>query len=395
MFHKFRWVSLGLIGVAVAKIKVSTLMPLLALLTVFGAQSVNASRDLFSVEVPVKSQSAAERRRAASEGLRKVLLRISGSQEAVYSEQLFEKIEAAEKYVQQFQYLKLDDAEQLEDEYKVKIRLEFSQIFVERLIREGGFRYWPVDRPKTLVWLVEDNIDSGKQLLNIDNESTITQSLFNAARERGVPLAFPVLDLEDNIALSAQKVWNLDEQSILAASERYDVDVILVGRFIRTFDGRVKATWLFYHNDESQIYDVTRGTESPEQLRTLGREAVYPLANFLANKYAIAPSTSDSAGAHLVLRGIDNYSSYRSVLNYLEKLAVINDVKLVEVEKDSLHIVLEVDVDVNRLESTFQLEKKMRPTLNQNTQDIPAWQLGRKGSAENPLYYVWSQSAGL
>ena len=349
--------------------------------------------EFYSAKVPVLSQGVAERKRAASEGLKQVILRVSGSQQAVYSERLFDVIDSALNYVDQFQYMPLSD-EELNDsrlsQYKEAIKLRFSPRVVEKILRDAEQRFWPINRPKTLVWLVEDNVDYGRQLVNQDNEPLITSALGKASEERGLPLMYPLLDLDDNIALPAEKAWALDEEAIRAASERYAADVILVGRYTRTSTGQVRSTWQYFHAGFSRVYDNESAMQTPQEEVLFGKQALYPLADFLAEKYSILPRADQGQGVVLEVSGISSFAAYRRTLSYLEGLAAVKDVHVSVVSPGVLLLNLNTDTDLIRLESTFELDHKLVKVVDAES-EIPVWQRLPEGTLMNPLKYSWSR----
>ncbi len=342
--------------------------------------------DYYSAMIPVTSQSATERKRAASIGLKEVLIRVSGSQNVLLNERLFGAIESAIGYVDQFQYqeIEVDEQSTLVD-FNQEIILQFSPTVIEKLLRDAQQRFWPINRPKTLVWLVEDNIDYGRQLLNQDNAPEMVDLLKSIGWERGLSLSFPFLDLDDNIALPAERAWRFDEQAIIEASKRYDADVILIGRYLTTSRGEIRSTWQYWHGQENRIYDYDSLLEQEEQKVLFARQVLYPLADFLAEKYSILPRSTAEIGVVMLLDGIDSFADYRQSLDYLDGLAAVESVKVTSIKMGSMLLVLNTDTALTRIQNTLELHKKLQ---DQNLGQT-GWNVDPLGSFENPLRYRW------
>ncbi|WP_086933251.1 DUF2066 domain-containing protein [Agarilytica rhodophyticola] len=346
--------------------------------------------DYFSAKVPVKTQTAQERRSAARNALLQVLLRMSGSEQTVEDIRIREQARKALSYVEQFQYQPLKDESLLELGYRELVSLTFSGEVVKKILADAQQPFWSASRPSTLVWLVEDSPEYGKQLINQQSDVEILQALDKAAEQRGLPLSFPLLDLDDQLALSAEDVWDINEEAIREASKRYSADTILVGRYSKTSRGRVLASWQFFHGDTARSYDSRVALDENGHLDpVIGVEALYPLADFLAKRYANQPQLE--AGGRLVVQvsDIDNFAQYRRSLSYLGGLAAVSKVQIVAVRQDTLLLFLESQAGVERFVSILNLDNKLRIKPDNNDL-LPAWQRAPQGTLENPLKFSWS-----
>ena len=122
----------------------------------------------YKAQVPVKSQAAKERKRAAQEGLKEVVLRLSGVQQAQAQQILVQRsggqvpssvidnaviqqrLKRAISYVEQFQYKVLDDEALKQQGYSEWISLRFSPSVIEGLLVEAGLSLWPINRPTNI-----------------------------------------------------------------------------------------------------------------------------------------------------------------------------------------------------------------------------------------------------
>ncbi|VUD51373.1 hypothetical protein TDB9533_01413 [Thalassocella blandensis] len=353
-----------------------------------------AQRDMeyFRAEVPVSSQDSKERRNAAKLGLEDVIIRVSGSGQTLQSAELKSRINNAISYVEQFRYLPLDDEKQRAAGKRELLSLTFSPEVVKKLLLETQQPYWPVNRPKTLVWLVEDSSEEGRHLVNNQSVESlqVIEGLQHTALTRGVPLIFPLLDLDDQLALDADDVWMFDEEKIAEASLRYNADVILVGRYSSTSKGEIWGTWQYFHAGSSQVYDTRSKMDEEEGYLTLGDEVLNPLADFLAARYAIIPTGESQAKLVMQIANIHNFGDYYRSLDYLQRLAAIARVDLVAIRQDTMLLYLDAESSVDRLVSVLALDGKMQPkVVAAASNEIPVWQQMPLGSFENPLNYSW------
>lgn len=340
--------------------------------------------DYFSVDVPVMSQSREDRAIGAEKGLLDVLVRVSGSELAREDEAVLAKASKALTYVSQFQFTELGEAFKQEG-YSHNLRLQFSERLVRKILTEAGLPIWSINRPKTLVWLVENDDEEGKRLLAFDETHPIYTGMEHLSVYRGLPLTYPLLDFEDQFALGAEKLWELDEAAIIQASERYKADVVLVGKYTELSSGELWSSWQLFHRDKTRVYDL-RG----DGLEDMGYQAALPVADFLASQYSIDGQESDYFS--LYVDNVQNFADYRGLLAELKRLDTVRDFKVDMVEGDRVRLRLKSGANLKQLSSQLSLGRKMEKVAQANDQaSLPEWERAELGSPQNPLRYHWQR----
>jgi len=345
--------------------------------------------DYFQATVPVKNQSSSTRQSAAKLALQQVLFRISGTSAVKDAAGLRGNLAKAISYVDQFQYAPTTDAQLNEQGYTQLVSMRFSPSAVRKMLVDAELPFWSVNRPSTLVWIVEDSAEFGRQLVNEQSESPVLAGIKSAAAERGLPLRYPILDLDDQLSMSVDDVWELNEAAITKASARYRADVIMVGRYSTTSRGEVWATWQFFHAGATRSHDSRVNLENDTAITELGVDALYPLADFLAERYAIVPKLEIGGSLVVQIEGVRDFGDYRRSMNYLEGLAAISSVTLASVNRGEMMLYLDSKSSVERLIGALALDNKLVP-LNDTQTDVPVWQQAPPGTLENPLKFSWS-----
>ncbi|UTA49012.1 DUF2066 domain-containing protein [Simiduia sp. 21SJ11W-1] len=332
--------------------------------------------DLYKVQTLVTSQAAAERERAATEALARLLVRVTGDPKIAENAELQPYMKRAQNYVLQFGYARTEATLTQEDGTQVPataLNFSFSEVAINKLLRKLKLPIWPYNRPGLLVWLVEDQWQGGRTLLR---DADTQQALREQALTRGLPLMFPIWDLEDQMAISAEQLWSFDQDALRTASARYQPDVIVVGRYSRTSSGELRGVWEWIDGDDSDLLDA-----KGDSLQALAAPMVDKIANTLAARYAIQPGQDDGLQLVMQVQGVKAFDRYRKILSYLEQHEALRDVQLVQVEGDSLWLNLYPEADLAHLQRAFQLDRKLSPlpTL------VPA-----DGSPTNPLMFEWA-----
>lgn len=273
---------------------------------------------LYEVQVPVADQSAAERERALESALREVAVRITGTRSAGLGEALAADAVQAGRVVQQYGYL--SSAEGL------LLQVQFEPAATEQMLRRQGLPIWSGQRPATLVWVaLQDGAE--RRLLGADDPAPASEALRQRARARGVPLLLPLLDLEDQSRVRFADVWGGFFDSVLAASERYGADAVLVGRLQRQAGGWL-ARWTLFDRGETRDW-----SQSLDDLQAAAALGVDGLADALAARYAqqLGAATGDN-GVTVWVEDVRSLEDYAELARFLRSRDLVREARLVVVD---------------------------------------------------------------
>ena len=319
-----------------------------------------------------------ERQRAFSDALRQVLLKVTGDS-AIYNQPNIRRaLVNADDYVDTWSYrtvnLETDDSSTL----AIELSVSFFEPQVLTLLDGAGIPLWPGNRPYTLLWLVVQDELGVRQLLGTSSRGypTIQRLLASEARNRGLPLLLPILDFEDLRAVSANDVWDMNTEALLAASARYQSESILLVRVFRTVAGDVlgKSNYLF----RGQVFELDA---FEEPLESFLQQSVALAADELAGYYAVLLSGTDSnMEVNLTVEGIRSAEDYAGLLHYVSQLTDVNGLRIARVKDQTIELRLSTGGQLRQLVETI--------ALNRNLQ--PAGELVRE---DNQVYlsYLWNR----
>jgi len=327
---------------------------LLALVLSLWIQSVSAVNveDLYVAEVLVNSQDDAQLVNGARAGLLQVLVRVSGSRAIEGSPQVTASLQHPESYYYQYSFESTDRMLQIGDEQVPAriLRLTFEPSAIARLLRQAGFPVWGSNRPSVLAWLAVSD-GSSRRLLSEQDTSQLPAALNTHAKFRGVPVLYPLLDLEDASQLSSAEVWGAFLGRVEQASARYKPDVVLSGRIQQDPMGRWLGFWSYQLDDNWREFDNSGFSEDE-----LMADMVDHLVDDLAARYAL----DSSRGSILVsVDGIDDLDDYAQVSQYLESLAPVLNSAVVAVSGRELRLRLVTEGQSQQLIEIIQLDDKM------------------------------------
>lgn len=327
---------------------------ILALLLLIVSPSVWSIQveDLYVAEVLVPEKSQNPLPRGAREGLTEVLIRISGTTAVVTSQILRTALANVDDYYYQYSFDSTDKTLKVDGEEVPArlLRIHFEPSAVARLLRRGGFPVWGSNRPTTLLWIALDD-GTGRRLVAESDPGELIPALQRQARRRGLPLLYPLLDLEDDANISPAAVWGFFLDRVVEASRRYNPDSILTGRVQRRDDGTWSAHWSWHIENRWKNIDDT----APD-VDTLAAHIIDRLADDLVDRYAIG---SSRGFVWLQVENVDSLEDYAGASQYLSQLMPILDSQVTEVKGDEVLFRLDTEGESSQLVEIIELDKKM------------------------------------
>ncbi len=308
--------------------------------------------DLYVAKVLVTGEGSSQLRDGARAGLLQVLVRVSGSLEVEQSSMVRSSLRNPSSFYYQYSYDSTDKTLMIDGEEipARELTLHFEPSAIARLLRDASFPVWGSNRPGVLLWIAVSE-GQERRILSESDPSSVVSSLVSQASERGVPLLFPILDLEDASRISTAEVWGAFLDRVESASSRYSPDSILTARIQQEISGRWSGRWSYYISD---------GWESRETVAfssdELVRNMVDQLANELAARFAL---DSSRARVTLTIEGVADVARYAELSAYLEQLAPVLNSSIVSLQGDVARFELETEGQVDQLVEIIELDERL------------------------------------
>ena len=298
----------------------------LILLTVFApaAQATDVA-GLYTAQVEVTDRSAAELRRGASQAFEQVMIKLTGAKNPQGIRPL---VSRAAEFL--FQYTYVDDLET----GKLMLNASFdSQVMVPE-IEALGLAIWGKERPDTLVYLVIDS-ESGREIINSDADHPLKEVLQARARARGIPLFFPLEDIEFATGNAASSDWQGIVDSATEVASPYAAPALLVGHLAAGGFGFWESRWAIVVDDEQ--YQWQQEGDLAELLIEDGADS---LADALARRFADPSLLNRTERLVMTIHGVNSVARYASVTRYLRGLDAVSDVFVSRVGDQSIEVQL-------------------------------------------------------
>jgi len=337
----------------------------------FNAFAVNVS-DLYRISVAVDDQSEESRTLGVQWAFQQLLIKVSGYQEVLENPILVAASKNANRYMQGFSY-----HQDLVDD-QVYLQAWFSKALVIPLLRRAQAPVWGENRPLLLNWLAVEvatiSADSEEQIVFNSDTTTDTSGQLDGGRlliseqvpewqgrlgrafsERGLPILWPMNDLEDQTALPLDQLWWLISESIVQASLRYHVDAVLAGKLNQSAAGVWQYEGLLIRG-EQRLDILTEGDSPLAALTNVSTQ----VGKFFADQFAIKSDPMNGrAGIRVLVRNVKNFSDYSNVLKYLQGISGVRLVEVSQVDRDNLELYLYLEGKWDKVQRIIRLDNRL------------------------------------
>ncbi|WP_095210059.1 DUF2066 domain-containing protein [Endozoicomonas ascidiicola] len=326
------------------------LLPMLLALSVMALSSVTQAavvKGLYRHEVPIAGQDGTQRAEAMSQALSDVLVKVAGQRGVLTNIYIRNALSKPETYIREFGF-RTDDTSTNRQKY---FQATFDELAVNQLLEQAGVPIWGKNRPSTLMWLAIE--DRGLRTL-VSSADELPRVFGQAFSQRGLPSLFPLMDFEDEAAISAVDVWGGFSGKILEASKRYGSQSILSGRLAEDngrYYGRLNLTF--------------RGNTQSAAIQGLNSQGVAQTASdlvgsVLSQHYAV--NTSDaSSKVNLTVENVSTLDDYATLVKYLERVNAVRAVDVENVRGSVISLELTIDGSESQLADALALGRNLEP----------------------------------
>lgn len=277
---------------------------------------------LYEAEVPVAGEDTASRNQAIGVALERVLVRLTGRDPAPGAAAL---VGEAPRYVQQFRFRR-----ELADSGEAETRLwvRFDKTGLDRALRDRGLPLWGSSRPGVLVWLAAEV--AGRRDL-VAGDMPLAKAVSAYAATRGLPIHWPLLDLEDQGRLSTADLWSDYAAAVTEASRRYGQPLVLTGRLRQLAQDHWDGQWTLYEDGRGQALRATGGTAWQTVTAGVGQ-----VADLLADRFAPLGGAGGTQRVRLRIEGVGSVQDYARVMQLVAEREVVERVAVRGAERDAV-----------------------------------------------------------
>lgn len=315
----------------------------------------------YQASVPVADRSANVRQQALREALEILVIRVAGDPQVTARAGTAGLLGQPGRFVQQYQYVAAPAESPAEAQ--LQLAVVFDGRALEQAMRDAALPVWGRQRPELIAWVVVER-QGRRQLLAADDP--LAQTLTTAARQRGLPLMLPLMDLEDQAVVQTADVWGGFVDPVRRASQRYNAQGILLGRISgggRYWDSR----WVLLFNNERSDWRSQAGSAT-----AVLQTGVDELTTQLGTRLAIRGVDAPPGVQLLAIEGVQGMTDFARISSYLQQLSLVEDVTLRRVSPGRLELYVSLNGGLEYLNQAVALGGQLAV---QATQPVPVYRV--------------------
>lgn len=317
-------------------------------LTLAGAAQAVTVPGLYTVDVGIEDSSDDDLQKGYAEGLREVMVRVSGSRDVLEIEGVGEVLERAESFLQSYEVTRKDGANRLE--------MTFGAVGVNRALASIEASVWGANRPLTLAWVAVEDRGSRHLLTSPsagDTADSWRGSFRSAANEPGLPVAFPPRRFADDREVLSD-LWGQFNNRLVQASDGLNHDALALVRVRREGNGW-RASWSM----QGPAMNQEEVSVSADSQWRLAEAVVDRWTEAYASRYAVAAGeVGESPKVNLVLEGVSTLADYGGVVKALNGFTPVNSVDARRVRGERLTIQVSFDGELEQLKQYVALDPR-------------------------------------
>lgn len=287
----------------------------------------------YKAEVTVNSENDAERRGATIRALGQVLVRLTGNPQAGGNSVVRRASGSIDSLVLESSFRQDPQTINGVPTYKSVLAVSFDPDAVDALIAGAGLKFWTSTRPKPILWLA---IDDGRGPRLVTGQQTkVVKPLADRGLERGMRYLLPAGTSAEQAAVSS--IWSLNGQALQVLTDRYRNDTQLLGKVYRKPPGWA-ADWLLMQ-DGAELARWSFADANPRRVIASG---VDEGADAIARRDAVALDTGAAGPQQVEISGVNTQGDYVRVMAYLQTMAVVRKVGVLEAQPGRLRLSLDL-----------------------------------------------------
>lgn len=289
----------------------------------------------YNAELTISSQNAGERRGATIRALGQVVVRVTGNPQAAANPVIRRAGSSIDAMVLDSKVRQDSDTVNGVPVHKTVLSVSFDPDSVDGLIAAAGLKFWTSTRPKPILWLA---INDGRGARLVTGQQTnVVKPLATRGLERGMRYLLPSGNAAEQAAVTS--IWALNAPALQVLTDRYRNESQLIGKVYRQPPGWA-ADWLLTRDG----VELARWSFSDADPRKVIASGVDEGANAIAKRDAVSLHTG-AAGPQLVdISGVNTQSDYIRLMAYLQTLAVVRKVAVVEARPGQVRLQLDLGV---------------------------------------------------
>ena len=328
--------------------------------------------DIYRVLVPVDDQTTESREVGIEIAFSKMLIKLTGNSQILQSPQLKPFLIDPKAFLDSVGFNQLSQSG-ADETIATGLDVKFDRPSVDKLLKQAQLPIIPAIRPKFLVWLMVDDIEQGRRVLDDssalqmqadDHLFEFIEAFERSMQAREISYFLPSYDLEDQLSVSIKDAWAMKVDALNVASKRYDADGWFALRVFKASDGQIRGAWAYQEDGKRQMNDFYG-----DAMIDLVGASVDRVLDTLLQSHTYVPQL-ETDKLLVQIDGIQSYQNYQQALRRLEQLELVEALQLYSVNKDELVAAIDINGSVELLHAELIRTGLVKPYLSSDNRSI-------------------------
>ena len=344
------------------------------MLMIFIGQLDAREQNLFVVDVRVADQTTSVEQLATRTSLLEVISRLTGLESVPRTAEIKKALDQAESFVSEYMYtevLNYESETSAASKPQSVLRIVFQPDQIESLLRLAKLPRWPSPRDTCIVWALLET-EGRREIIGPGETYGFAELLVSNGLARGLPLIFPVMDLEDQLRVNHGLIWGRFGKELLQASERYNANCLLIGRLVAHEGGSVTSfsgDWTIMLRNSVSYQREAFWFEDEVKI---AKETIDSAIDLMAESSVIY--AGESYVYRVRISFIEDFGDYLAVNQYLSKSPYVEDFSIDGYEGGFLKISIKSMAGRERLLEFFEKEGKLaNDDIAWSTSSVPEY----------------------
>lgn len=317
---------------------------------------------IYQASVLVPSQSDQDKNRILPQALQQVLVKVSGNAQVLNNPKITARLNEADTLVQTFGYSPSNDAAR---PYYAEV--QFDPEGVNKILRDAAIPIWGINRPLVVSWVEYEAPGRPAELIDGNTGSELQLLLTQQAKQRGLPISLPVMDVTDLSQVSVNDIVTMNMPVLMQAAKRYNGDIILVARFMQQTDG-ITAQVKLIQGEMQWGWNI-----SGKQLSAVTHTMIDHVADALASRYSNVVTNTVREKMTLTISGVAQQIDFTQMMQYLQHLEPVAAIQVKKISGNSVTLTINLRSDPHAFTQLLLLGKKLTPVTNDATNLAYQW----------------------
>ncbi|MEI6897728.1 MAG: DUF2066 domain-containing protein [Psychromonas sp.] len=270
----------------------------------------------------------------------------------------------------------------------------FDKNKINHALKEMQQPIWGGTRPITLIWLIHNNKIVSDNLIKEQMDPSIRDAIQKAELQRGIRMQFPLMDLDDSLAISISDIKGNFYGPVGTVSARYQRAHFVLAELQSMGGEQWKLSWqLIKRSATSRQTHVLLSEQFLGDQSSVSTKMINALADYYASQYAILDNQGQKFSQVVHINGIDSLAELVKLHAMFNSLLAVSSYHISAVQGAQMTIEVKLNGSLTSFKNTLiaqpdlQLDTRQPPVVEKSA--LSDSSLTADALSDTALYFIW------